>query len=121
MSRARRKHSLVFRAKVALEAMRGKSRWPPGSRSTPTKFKLGRRPWPMERPPFFDHGIGTKPNSWRIAETVGYKQRGRAILQIRMRGINPRNQTDHHRHLFVHGRIFPFVPPGPLRFASLLV
>ena len=51
MSRARRKHSLVFRAKVALEAMRGKSRWPPGSRSTPTKFKLGRRPWPMERPP----------------------------------------------------------------------
>ena len=30
---------------------------------------------------------------------VGVRRRGRVLLQIRMRGINPRNPPDHHRHL----------------------
>ena len=29
---------------------------------------------------------------------VGVKRRSRIILQVRMRGIYPRNPVDHHRH-----------------------
>ena len=33
---------------------------------------------------------------------VGVKRGNRIILQVRMRGIYPRNPVDHHRHLNVH-------------------
>ena len=53
MSKARRKHSPSFKAKVALEAVKGNRQWPnrpPGTRSTPAKSRHGRRPCWKERP-----------------------------------------------------------------------
>ena len=53
MSKGRRKHSPVFQAKVALEAVKGEETvaQPAGrTRFTPAGFRLGRRPSPMARP-----------------------------------------------------------------------
>ena len=44
----------------------------------------------------------TKPTPRCNAQMVGDKRRGRVILQVQMRGINPRNPPDHHRLLNVH-------------------
>ena len=52
MSKERRKHSPAFKAKVALEAMKGEETvdWPPGTRSIPARSRLGRSPYWRERP-----------------------------------------------------------------------
>ena len=45
MSQGRRKHSPAFKGKVALEAVRGEetvAHWPPGTRFTPARFRLGK-------------------------------------------------------------------------------
>ena len=40
---------------------------------------------------------------WQLlGEMVGDKRRGRVILQVRMRGINPRNPADHQRPFTSH-------------------
>ena len=53
MSKGRRKHSPVFQAKVALEAVKGEetvAQLAGRTRFTPAGFRLGRRPSPMARP-----------------------------------------------------------------------
>ena len=48
MSQGRRKHSPAFKAKVALEAVKGKETVAqlaaPGTRSIPARFRPGRKP-----------------------------------------------------------------------------
>ena len=49
MSQGRGKHSPAFKAKVAPEAVKGEetvAQRPPGTRSTPARFRRGKRPSP---------------------------------------------------------------------------
>ena len=53
MSKERRKHSPAFKAKVALEVVKGEetvAQLSAGTRSTPARFKPGRRPSPRAPP-----------------------------------------------------------------------
>ena len=53
MSQGRRKHSPAFKAKVALEALKGQetvAQLPPSMKSTPGRFKPGRKRSPRAPP-----------------------------------------------------------------------
>ena len=91
MSRGRRKHMPAFKAKVALEALKARRRWPnwpPGTKSIPGRFRHGRGHSPRAPPGFSatarTRNPGTTPPwSHRLYQEIGQLKVERDFLAER--------------------------------------